>query len=73
MVALMGKNGNNEVSYRFRRLTIPLHLVFAIANKQLEQLCLVNETVKIKSGTWDEIGIFVYSTQNHIKYSLPQG
>ncbi|KAJ3408073.1 hypothetical protein HDV05_005149 [Chytridiales sp. JEL 0842] len=47
--------------------------VFAIANKQLEQLCLVNETIKIKSGTWDEIGIFVYSTLNHIKYALPQG
>ncbi|KAJ3305877.1 hypothetical protein HDU76_004940 [Blyttiomyces sp. JEL0837] len=44
-----------------------------IASKQLEQLCLIHETIKIKSGTWDEQGIFVYSTQNHIKYALPQG
>ncbi|KAJ3129796.1 hypothetical protein HK100_008413 [Physocladia obscura] len=44
-----------------------------IATKQLEQLCLIHETIRIKSGAWDEMGIFVYSTQNHIKYALPQG
>ncbi|KAI8840970.1 coatomer WD associated region-domain-containing protein [Chytriomyces cf. hyalinus JEL632] len=44
-----------------------------IATKQLEQLCLIHETIKIKSGAWDEMGVFVYSTQNHIKYALPQG
>ncbi|KND01360.1 coatomer subunit alpha [Spizellomyces punctatus DAOM BR117] len=44
-----------------------------IANKQLEQLCLIHETIKIKSGAWDEIGVFLYSTLNHIKYALPQG
>ncbi|KAI9366723.1 coatomer WD associated region-domain-containing protein, partial [Zopfochytrium polystomum] len=44
-----------------------------IASKQLEQLSLIHETIKIKSGTWDDIGIFLYSTQNHIKYALPEG
>ncbi|KAI9098808.1 coatomer WD associated region-domain-containing protein [Phlyctochytrium arcticum] len=44
-----------------------------IANKNLEQLCLVHETIKVKSGAWDEIGVFLYSTLNHIKYALPQG
>lgn len=44
-----------------------------IANKNLEQLCLIHETIKIKSGAWDDIGIFVYSTLNHIKYALPNG
>ncbi|KAJ3379936.1 hypothetical protein HDU84_006278 [Entophlyctis sp. JEL0112] len=44
-----------------------------IASKQLEQLCLIHETIRIKSGAWDEVGIFIYSTQNHIKYALPQG
>ncbi|KAJ3074096.1 hypothetical protein HDU98_012124 [Podochytrium sp. JEL0797] len=44
-----------------------------IANKGLDQLCLIHETIKIKSGAWDESGIFIYSTQNHIKYALPQG
>jgi coatomer protein complex subunit alpha (xenin) len=44
-----------------------------IANKKLEQLCIIHETVKIKSGAWDDAGVFVYSTLNHIKYLLPQG
>ncbi|KAJ1558601.1 hypothetical protein HK096_009300, partial [Nowakowskiella sp. JEL0078] len=45
----------------------------AIANKQLEQLSLIHETMKIKGGAWDEIGIFIFSTLNHIKYVLPTG
>ncbi|KAJ3116460.1 hypothetical protein HDU96_009623 [Phlyctochytrium bullatum] len=45
----------------------------AIATKSLEQLALIHETMKIKSGAWDESGVFMYSTQNHIKYALPQG
>ncbi|KAI8815873.1 coatomer WD associated region-domain-containing protein [Fimicolochytrium jonesii] len=44
-----------------------------IATKELEQLCLIHETIKIKSGTWDDVGVFLYSTLNHIKYALPQG
>lgn len=44
-----------------------------IANRELEQLCLLHETIKIKSGAWDEIGVFIYSTLNHIKYTLPLG
>ncbi len=39
----------------------------------MEQQCLIHETIKIKSGAWDDIGIFVYSTLNHIKYALPNG
>lgn len=44
-----------------------------IANKKLDQLCTVHETIRIKSGAWDENGIFIYSTLNHIKYCLPNG
>ncbi|KAG9287253.1 hypothetical protein G9A89_008883 [Geosiphon pyriformis] len=44
-----------------------------IANKTLEQSCLIHETIRIKSGAWDDAGIFIYSTLNHIKYALPQG
>lgn len=44
-----------------------------IANKQLSQSCLVHETIRIKSAAWDDSGVLVYSTLNHIKYSLPQG
>ncbi|CAG8819946.1 19700_t:CDS:10, partial [Gigaspora margarita] len=44
-----------------------------IANKTLEESCLIHETIRIKSGAWDDAGIFVYSTLNHIKYALSQG
>lgn len=48
------------------------HLV--LANKQLEQCCTINETVRIKGGAWDgKKPIFVYGTMNHIKYLLPNG
>jgi coatomer protein complex subunit alpha (xenin) len=44
-----------------------------LATKTLSQSCLIHETIRIKSGAWDDSGIFVYSTLNHIKYALPQG
>ncbi|KAG8884766.1 hypothetical protein FRB97_003287 [Tulasnella sp. 331] len=44
-----------------------------IANKTLAQSCLIHETIRIKSGAWDDSGVFVYSTLNHIKYALSQG
>jgi len=44
-----------------------------IANKMLAQSCLVHETIRIKSAAWDDSGVLIYSTLNHIKYSLPQG
>ncbi|KAK4048030.1 hypothetical protein OIV83_005064 [Microbotryomycetes sp. JL201] len=44
-----------------------------IANKTLSQSAMVHETIRIKSGAWDDSGILLYSTLNHIKYALPQG
>ncbi|KAI8815074.1 coatomer WD associated region-domain-containing protein [Cladochytrium replicatum] len=44
-----------------------------IANKKLEQLCLIHEQIRVKSGVWDESGVFLYSTLNHVKYTLWQG
>ena len=44
-----------------------------ICNKKLEQQCIVHETIRVKSGAWDEQGIFIYSTLNHLKYALPNG
>ncbi|KAJ2780589.1 hypothetical protein GGI15_003483 [Coemansia interrupta] len=44
-----------------------------LANKQLEQLCQVHETIRIKSAVWDESGVLLYTTLNHIKFALPQG
>jgi coatomer subunit alpha len=44
-----------------------------IANKTFSQSTLIHETIRIKSGAWDDAGVFVYSTLNHVKYCLPQG
>lgn len=45
-----------------------------VVNKQLEQQCIIHETIRIKSGIWDKDGgIFMYSTLNHIKYALSNG
>lgn len=51
-----------------------------IADRQLEQLCSVTDTVRIKSGAWDASPtggtaneIFVYTTLNHVKYCLATG
>jgi coatomer protein complex subunit alpha (xenin) len=43
-----------------------------IANKNLEQICAIHETIRIKSAVWeDTLGVLLYSTLNHVKYLLP--
>jgi len=44
-----------------------------ITNKKLVHKCTVHETIRVKSGGWDESGVFIYTTLNHIKYCLPNG
>ncbi|XP_038973835.1 coatomer subunit alpha-3-like [Phoenix dactylifera] len=44
-----------------------------IAGKKLVHLCTLHETIRVKSGAWDENGVFIYTTLNHIKYYLPNG
>lgn len=44
-----------------------------IANKKLVHQCTLHETIHVKSGAWDDNGVFIYSTLNHIKYCLPNG
>ncbi|KAF7316415.1 Coatomer subunit alpha [Mycena indigotica] len=44
-----------------------------IANRTFTEHSLIHETIRIKSGAWDDSGVFIYSTLNHIKYCLPQG
>ncbi|KAF7351614.1 Coatomer subunit alpha [Mycena sanguinolenta] len=34
---------------------------------------LIHETIRIKSGAWDDSGVFISSTLNHVKYCLSQG
>ena len=42
-----------------------------LADRELTQICSVSETVRVKGGAWDEHGVFLYATLNHIKYVLP--
>ncbi|KAK9691035.1 hypothetical protein RND81_09G171600 [Saponaria officinalis] len=44
-----------------------------IANKELVHQCTLHETIRVKSGAWDDNGVFIYTTLNHIKYCLPNG
>ena len=44
-----------------------------VVNKDLKQLYQIHETIRIKNGIWDESGVFLYCTLNHIKYALPKG
>ncbi|KAH8113922.1 coatomer subunit alpha-2 [Phellopilus nigrolimitatus] len=49
------------------------YCAITIANKNFTQSSLIHETIRIKSGAWDDTGVLIYSTLNHIKYCLPQG
>ncbi|KAF1884619.1 hypothetical protein Lal_00028500 [Lupinus albus] len=44
-----------------------------IASKKLVHQCTLHETIRVKSGGWDDNGVFIYTTLNHIKYCLPNG
>ncbi|KAJ1435979.1 WD40/YVTN repeat-like-containing domain superfamily [Sesbania bispinosa] len=44
-----------------------------IASKKLVHQCTLHETIRVKSGGWDDSGVFIYTTLNHIKYCLPNG
>ena len=44
-----------------------------ICNRKLEVLCSIPESTRVKSGAWDDSGVFIYTTSNHIKYTLNNG
>lgn len=44
-----------------------------IATKDLELVTSMHETIRIKSAAWDDSGVLLYSTLNHIKYTLLNG
>lgn len=44
-----------------------------IVTKSLELVSTLHETIRIKSATWDDTGVLLYSTLNHIKYTLLNG
>ncbi|XP_074099177.1 coatomer subunit alpha [Cotesia typhae] len=44
-----------------------------ICNRKLESLCSISENTRVKSGAWDDSGVFIYTTSNHIKYAINSG
>lgn len=44
-----------------------------LATRKLEQECIIHETMRIKSGAWEESGVFLYTTVSHMKYCLRDG
>lgn len=44
-----------------------------IATKDLELVTSMHETIRVKSAAWDDSGVLLYSTLNHIKYTLLNG
>ena len=44
-----------------------------IITKSLEQVSTLHETIRIKSACWDDAGVLLYSTLNHVKYTLMNG
>lgn len=44
-----------------------------IATRNLDIVASLHETIRIKSATWDDNGVLLYSTLNHLKYSLLNG
>ena len=51
----------------------PSPSALVVCNRKLQTVCTVNENVRVKSAAWDEGGVLVYTTSNHIKYALPNG
>mmetsp|Transcript_119841 Transcript_119841/g.189744 ORF Transcript_119841/g.189744 Transcript_119841/m.189744 type:complete len:1240 (+) Transcript_119841:60-3779(+) len=44
-----------------------------LAGKNLEYEHSFHENIRVKSGAWDENGVFIYATQSHVKYCLTNG
>lgn len=44
-----------------------------VCNRRMDILCSIQENTRVKSGAWEETGVFIYTTSNHIKYALTNG
>ena len=68
------------MAYMYTMTCMPIHCldilflsVVAVCNRKLECLCTIHENIRVKSGAWEESGVFIYTTSNHIKYALTNG
>ena len=54
-------------------MSFSLRAAMAICNRKLESLCTITENTRLKSAAWDDSHVLIYTTSNHIKYSLTNG
>lgn len=47
--------------------------VIVLCTSKLDHLATVHETIRVKSAAWDDSGVLLYTTLNHLKYCLPNG
>ena len=75
MIAELACPRVNHVSWSPDMSTVALmgKQSLVLATRKLEQLCTIQESLRIKYGAWDESGVFIYATLSHLKYCLPQG
>lgn len=45
----------------------------SICSRNMDLLCTIHENTRVKSGAWDDSGVFIYTTSNHIKYAITNG
>lgn len=45
----------------------------SICSRNMDLLCSIHENTRVKSGAWDDSGVFIYTTSNHIKYAITNG
>lgn len=60
-------------SYEMNYVALLSKHIVVICNRKLENLCSIQENTRIKSGAWDDSGVFIYTTSNHIKYAINNG
>lgn len=60
---------SNDMAY----LAILAKHQILICDRKLDQLCSITENIRVKSGSWDDSNVFIYTTSNHIKYALING
>lgn len=47
--------------------------VIVLCTSKLDHLATIHETIRVKSAAWDDSGVLLYTTLNHLKYCLPNG
>lgn len=56
-----------------KRLALLGKHVIVLCTSKLDHLATVHETIRVKSAAWDDSGVLLYTTLNHLKYCLPNG